>query len=366
MRFRVAVLAAGLFAVPALAHAQPFQGIYIGAGAGYSALMNVDTRASPGLGTPALTFRASSGFGGLLNVGYGLGNGFRVEVEGDYRQNDPGRLFGTLFPTAFNGTVRTYGAMANVLFDMDIGFPWVYPYLGIGAGYAWTDLDNVGIAGTTTPFALRVDGTQGRFAYQAMAGLSFPMPNVPGLSLTTEYRFFQVVGPATFQGMSELGASASVGAGNFVVRNQYNHSLLFGVRYAFNVAPASTAAPAPAPAPAPAQAPEPARSYLVFFDWDRADLTDRARQIIREAADNSTRVQFTRIEVNGYTDTSGSAEYNQRLSVRRAQTVAAELVKDGVPRQSISVQGLGATNLLVPTAKGVREPQNRRVEIIMR
>jgi OOP family OmpA-OmpF porin len=104
----------------------------------------------------------------------------------------------------------------------------------------------------------------------------------------------------------------------------------------------------------------------VFFDWDKATLSDRARQIIREAADNSTRVQYTRIEVNGYTDTSGSPQYNMGLSVRRAQAVAGELVRDGVPRGSISIQGFGQTHLLVPTADGVREPQNRRVEIIIR
>ena len=104
----------------------------------------------------------------------------------------------------------------------------------------------------------------------------------------------------------------------------------------------------------------------MFFDWDRADLTDRARQIIREAAENSTRVQYTRIEVNGYTDTSGTAAYNQRLSVRRAQAVAAELVRNGVPRHAITIQGFGETHLLVPTGPGVREPQNRRVEIIIR
>ena len=104
----------------------------------------------------------------------------------------------------------------------------------------------------------------------------------------------------------------------------------------------------------------------MFFDWDKATLTDRARQIIHEAAENSTRVQYTRIEVNGYADTSGSPAYNQRLSVRRAQAVAAELVRDGVPRQAITIQGFGETHLLVPTADGVREPQNRRVEIIIR
>jgi outer membrane protein OmpA-like peptidoglycan-associated protein len=119
-------------------------------------------------------------------------------------------------------------------------------------------------------------------------------------------------------------------------------------------------------AAAAAPAPAPARSYLVFFDWDKATLTDRARQIIRQAADNSTRVQYTRIEVNGYTDTSGTPQYNQGLSIRRAQAVQAELVRDGVPQAAISIQGFGDTHLLVATGPGVREPQNRRVEIVIR
>jgi OmpA-OmpF porin, OOP family len=148
----------------------------------------------------------------------------------------------------------------------------------------------------------------------------------------------------------------------FTIRQQYNHSFLLGVRYAFNVAAPVPVAAAAQPAPAAAAA----RSYLVFFDWDKATLTDRARQIVREAADNSTRVQYTRIEVNGYTDTSGTAQYNQGLSLRRAQAVQAELVRDGVPANTITIQGFGDTKLLVPTGPGVREPQNRRVEIIIR
>jgi len=63
---------------------------------------------------------------------------------------------------------------------------------------------------------------------------------------------------------------------------------------------------------------------------------------------------------------SGRPSYNQRLSVRRAENVAAELVRDGVPRNVISIHGYGETHLLVPTGPGVREPQNRRVEIIIR
>ena len=120
-----------------------------------------------------------------------------------------------------------------------------------------------------------------------------------------------------------------------------------------------------APAPA-AAAPAPARTYLVFFDWDRADITDRARQIIAEAATNSTRVQTTRIEVAGHADRSGTPQYNQRLSQRRADTVAAELVRNGVQRSQIGVQAFGESRPLVATADGVREPQNRRVEIVLR
>ncbi len=104
----------------------------------------------------------------------------------------------------------------------------------------------------------------------------------------------------------------------------------------------------------------------MFFDWDRADLTDRARQIIAEAAQASTRVQTTRIEVQGNADSSGTPAYNQGLSLRRAQAVAAELVRVGVSQAAIDIQAFGDTRPLVQTAAGVREPQNRRVAIILR
>jgi outer membrane protein OmpA-like peptidoglycan-associated protein len=68
--------------------------------------------------------------------------------------------------------------------------------------------------------------------------------------------------------------------------------------------------------------------------------------------------------VDGNTDTSGTPQYNQGLSERRARTVAEELVRDGVPQNAISMHAYGDTKLLVPTGPGVREPQNRRVEIV--
>jgi len=139
------------------------------------------------------------------------------------------------------------------------------------------------------------------------------------------------------------------------------------LRYKFGLPPAAPPPPAEVSAPAAAPAPTvaPVRTYLVFFDWDRADLTARARAIVATAAAASTHVQTTRIEVNGYTDLSGTVPYNQRLSVRRAENVQAELIRDGVASNEISIHGYGESNPLVPTAPGVREPQNRRVEIIL-
>ena len=125
-------------------------------------------------------------------------------------------------------------------------------------------------------------------------------------------------------------------------------------------------APPPAPAPVVAPAPAPARTYLVFFDWDKSDLTARARQIIAEAAQNAGRVSLTRIEVAGHADRSGTPAYNLKLSQRRANAVAAELVRLGIPQAEISTMAYGDTHPLVPTAAGVREPQNRRVEIVLK
>ena len=140
--------------------------------------------------------------------------------------------------------------------------------------------------------------------------------------------------------------------------DNYNHSVLIGLRYAFNQ-------PRPAPAPV-AAAPAPARSFLVFFDFNRSDLTERARSIVTQAAEAARSQSVTRIEVAGHTDTVGSAQYNQGLSIRRANSVAAELVRHGVQREAIQIAGYGFSRPLVPTGPGVREPQNRRVEIVLR
>jgi OOP family OmpA-OmpF porin len=358
---RKLLLAATLLATPfgmaRMASAQPVTGLYIGAAGGANFMQEQQLRVSGPAGLPTLYGRSGfdTGYVALGNVGWGFGNGLRVEVEGNYRRNDYNSRQGGV---AVDGREEKYGGMANVLFDLDIGSPYIYPYIGAGIGYQWVDQRATVAAG---PFTAAINGTDGGFAYQAIAGLSFPIPPVVGLSLIAEYRYLAIAGDREYDArVSTLGGPV---AGRVKTRADFNHSLMLGLRYAFNVAPPP---PEPAAVVTPPPAAEAARTYLVFFDWDRADLTERARQVVAEAARASTRVQVTRLEVNGYTDTSGTPRYNQGLSIRRAQSVANELVRDGVPRQAIAIQGFGETHLLVPTADGVREPQNRRVEIILR
>src|SRR5579872_420757 len=259
MRFRnvVATLAL-LLGVPLAAQAQPIQGLYIGAGAGYNLPENVGVKTKAPV-SPRAELVTQGGVVGLGSIGYGLGNGFRFELEGDYRQIGVNHI--TSQPNTTSGSLNTYGVMANVLFDMDIGVPWLYPYIGGGAGYTWTNMNLNIFSPASPPFpaaSAHNSGTQGSFGYQAIAGLSFPLPSLPGLSLTAEYRFMGTAGDRTSNSTNSFSPVPTT----YTIHPQYNHSFLFGVRYAFNVVP-----PAPAAAvvqAVPAQAP--ARSYLVFFD----------------------------------------------------------------------------------------------------
>ena len=398
MKLRSALLAATVLAAPIAAKAEAISGLYIGAGAGANFLQNEKIKSvgfpqagiaqAPlnvaGLGSAKTQF--DTGPVAVVSVGYGLGNGLRLELEGNYRSNKFSKIgAGSSANGSVNGFSRAggderkYGGMVNVLYDFDpnvLGLGAVFgffpaaisPYIGVGAGYVWAQDQNTRFSGNPGPVAgfprgynelARTNAGQGAFAYQGIVGAAFPIASVPGLAITAEYRFLGLEGDRTYNYQYFAPGVATRARVRF--NEEYNHSVMLGVRYAFNAAP-----PPPPPAPAPAPQQTAARTYLVFFDWDRADLTDRARQIIAEAAQATTRVQVTRIEVSGYTDSSGTARYNQGLSVRRAQNVASELVRLGVPRQSITVQGFGETHQLVPTANGVREPQNRRVEIVLR
>ncbi|HUK61007.1 MAG TPA: DUF992 domain-containing protein [Stellaceae bacterium] len=124
-------------------------------------------------------------------------------------------------------------------------------------------------------------------------------------------------------------------------------------------------APSPAPAPAPAAAVPPGQTLIVFFDFDKATLTPAGRGVVNAAIAAAKQGATVRIQVNGYTDTSGTKKYNLGLSKRRADTVTAALVGGGIAANRIQSMGYGEENLRVQTPNGVREPQNRRVEILV-
>jgi outer membrane protein OmpA-like peptidoglycan-associated protein len=350
MSFKKTLLAAAaVVALPMLAQAQPVSGIYLGAGIGGNYLDKTDVTGSSAADKAfvgsGLSAEFSWGYVGVLSLGWGFGNGLRAEIEGNYRSNDVSDFKVPGVASSGKGTATSYGAMANLLYDINLGgaLGGVTPYVGAGVGYIWHDYDAVGNQFNT------ITGDNGNWGGQAIAGLSLPISAVPGLAVTAEYRFMMTSGHEISTSLSGGAEKASIDVDNV------NHSLLVGLRYAFNAAPVVAAA-------APVAA---ARTFLVFFDWSKADLTDRARQIIGEAA-SARGAGVTRIEVNGFTDRSGPADYNMQLSIRRANAVAAELVRRGVPRNEIVTRGFGEENNLVPTADGVREPQNRRVEIILK
>ncbi len=355
MRMRTGLLAATILAAPMAAHAQlfpapaysPTRGVYIGAGAGANWMLDSKDNG-------IRIQHENPGYVGVLSVGYGFGNGFRLEIEGSARSNDGRRVRGAGITGNLEGETRTYAAMFNVLYELPINIPFARPYIGGGIGYAFqsTDINGNSGPGNQGRGRFTLDDESGNFAYQGIAGLAIPIASVPGLSLTAEYRFFGT--------LAQDQRATAAGRGIQYDYENMNHSVLAGLRYSFGQRAVPQAAPEAA---APQQT---ARTYLVFFDFNRADLTDRARQIIGEAASAAPRVQTTRIEVAGHADRSGTPAYNQGLSQRRANTVAAELASRGVSREMISISAFGETRPLVPTADGVREPQNRRVEIILR
>jgi OmpA-OmpF porin, OOP family len=312
--------AAALVALPVVANAQSmFQpgpsspGIYFGAEGGLNWLLNNNS----------YSFNTGFSVGGV--VGYDF-VGPRVELEGIYRNNQGSGVvpFGAGFAYA-NGQINQVSVMANLLYDFFPGAV-ITPYVGAGAGIAFVDPSLS--AGCT------MCGTE--FAYQGILGVGYNV--TPSLRINLDGRYYGTTNPGTYQ-------------------NQ-NIGVMLGVTYKFGQ-PETVAPPPPAPA-APT-----APSYMVFFDWDRSDLSAQAMQTIHQVSQAYRTKGSARVTATGHTDTSGPADYNMALSLRRANAVKGALVQDGVPAANISVIGRGEADPLVPTADGVREPQNRRVVITL-
>jgi OOP family OmpA-OmpF porin len=321
------------------------RGFYIGGGLGPNWQ---EKNNFTGGGTNSSTEYETGGVG-LFNFGYAYGNGLRFELEPGYRYNSVDKINGA----AGRGETQIFSAMLNAVYDLPFTMPVVplQPHVGGGIGLAhlWN---------RSGPHnGLTVKGTDDALALQVIAGSEYSV--TPALKLGLDYRFFTARDTA----FPIVGSSVRSKAGDFD-----DHSVLFTVRYLFGAAPRAvppvtpaTLAPAP-PAPPPSLAP---RNYVVYFDFDRSELTADAKPIVQRAAQDAKDGKVTRIQVTGHTDLAGSVPYNQKLSERRAATVRAALIAAGVPADEIVTLAKGKTEPAVPTPDGVREPRNRRVEIVL-
>jgi opacity protein-like surface antigen len=324
---------------------------YLGAEGGWTGLQGTKSSIT---GTNSVTGRTvivpvDQSFNDGFNVGARLGyqwNAFRFEAEYSHRENTSNA---TTLGARIGGTLDTNTIMFNSIYDFNVGWGPLTPHIGIGLGGATVNgnfnAPSVGYRSKTSDVL---------FAYQAIAGLRYLF--TPNLAFDLDYRY---------RGTSDQSYttnSFTVGGVSFPSRR------FSGSGNTNNVVASLTWIFAPPPPPPPAvpvsiPAPPPPKLFIVFFDWDTDVITPDGMQIVRQAAAAYTAGAPVQIRVTGYTDRSGSPGYNQRLSERRANNVARAMEGMGVPRIQMSVSGHGENDNRVPTANGVRGPQNRRVEI---
>ena len=375
---------------------------YVGPEGGWTSLSNqkdsittqpfrVDNGLVPANGPFATHFNGSARYDSGFNAGGRIGGQFgpwRLEEEYSYRRNGLssfGAFFGPNVNSAFTGERVTHSIMTNLIYDFGGWFSWpVTPHIGFGIG-AVDDVDSVslnpvtlnglglttvsgpggvlGRIGAGTPFpnptlgGTFLKGSQWSFGYQAIAGIRYDIN--PLLAFDVDYRYQATTSP-TFNNKG-IAPFPPFGFSGVKYTSGYNtQNIVASLTMKFGAPP-----PAPPPPAPPAPPPPPTHQvYLVFFDWDKYNITPEGMQIVQLAANQYHAGGHVTLQVTGYTDTSGSAGYNQRLSERRANAVAAALERLGVPRSDMVVAGRGQNDLRVPTPNGVREPQNRRVEIV--
>lgn len=114
-----------------------------------------------------------------------------------------------------------------------------------------------------------------------------------------------------------------------------------------------------------AQPPRP-QAYLVYFLPHGRDLTPESKAQLKSVNEELARRDAGEVIVIGHTDRVGTKQANDRLSLRRARCVRDALARAGIPARRIAIAARGEREPLVPTADGVPEPKNRRVEIKVR
>jgi outer membrane protein OmpA-like peptidoglycan-associated protein len=378
MKLKTTLLtAAATLAIAPAAHA--YEGLYgaIGAGLSYFGYENDVSNDHPD-GFGPVTFDSDSDYDNGIGIYVALGakhsNGFRTELEYSYRtadidQIDPQPGFSGIPSGSINGDTKIHALMANALYDFDAGGA-VTPYLGGGVGVARV---NQSIAGTNTVSGLSIayGNRDYNFAYQGIAGVAVGLAE--NLALDVSYRYFGMLG-------NSYGGALINGAPAEIKSAAASHNLFAGLRWNFGGADKPVpvqykdcwdGSSVPVSAECPPQIVEQQDASLdpiqftVYFDYDKSNLTPQASTLIQEASSRALQNSVDTVIVSGNTDTSGSSAYNQALSERRARVVREALIANGVSADAIRTEAFGETNLAKPTADGVREPLNRRSEVVI-
>ncbi|MET0155067.1 MAG: OmpA family protein [Rickettsiales bacterium] len=351
----MALSAVGMVSASA-AHAT--EGLYGGFGMGAS-LMHSQGMDAAGGGAASFDTDHDLGPAANLSLGYGLKNGLRLELEAGYGFNQIDSMDGV----AATGDAEAFSYMGNVYYDFYNSTAFT-PYVGAGAGGMTLLLDDY-----VTPANGRISKKDTSFVAQGIAGITYDFSNY--VDLYADYRYLA--------SLKDFEYNTNSGA---LYDSDYKAStFMLGLRVALNKKNEGPAVvepqvqdwrPVQAPPPppptqekmAPREPSEISRSYLVFFDFDRSSLTTAAQDVIGKAVQDAQSVDLIRFEVTGHADRSGANAYNDKLSLQRAETVKKKLVAMGIPADLISVRAKGENEPLIPTDDGVREPQNRRVEIL--
>lgn len=376
MKLKTALFAAAATLVLAPA-AHAYQGVYGAIGAGLSYVGPDRDFESAG---PPLAFDSEAdyenGIGVYTALGHEGANGWRKEFEFSYRQNDlrhlpgDGIAFTGWTEDTVDGDIQSMAFMFNLIKNFNSDSK-VTPYVGLGAGMARL---KASYAGADPSFSggfgsLSVNDKSWEFAYQGIAGLAFELAE--GLALDLSYRYFATLDP-DFSG-TLAGTATSF-------NQEYNsHSLFAGLRWNFGAA--APAAPqykdcwdgssVPVTAECPPQLTEEAAANLepinviVYFDYDKSNLTPEASNLIQEAAARALANDVDAVVVSGHADRSGGSAYNQALSERRAGVVREALVANGISADKIRMESYGEDRPAKPTEDGIREPLNRRTEVVI-
>ena len=344
------VLAAAVVSLYLALPAQSAQGWYVSVDGGGSVVSDWEhTRTKWTICGPVTTDAVATfntGWAAFGAAGYSINN-WRIELEGGYRHNGIdsymkkgwNQILEHEGRAQASGELNEASLMFNLIYDVPI-FDRFSLAIGMGAGADFTQfkLDSAW---------QNIDEDDRHLAYQGLAGLNYALTEATILFLN--YRYTNV-SDVDFDPTPLL----HIEGGDYE-----KQAASAGLRFALSVPAApALAAPTTGVTPVPLQ-----REFIVFFGFNRWNLTPQALNTIREAMGAVRDSGSAAIRVVGHADRAGSVAYNKGLSVRRAKSVKESLIAEGLPAGAISVSGRGESEPQVPTADGVREPQNRRVHI---